>query len=203
MYRFRLFRKRNLFINGGYDYTTRYFNHQVIDPEFNRHLDDIKIKSDHSTIKIGLNQQLLFYDGSVLLNFSVLLSHSIPHQSQTNFTLPSTQNDNSDWIRYSYDYNLFEGEFFENDANLSSNKFHRLNSELSTEVLFKLLKGYLNFGVSYSRNHYRFYDYNAKFEYFENNNPIPYQVSTITASGAKSLIRDHFIGLNLGYTYFF
>ena len=202
-YAYRVLKNRNLFLTGGYDFTTTFLNHEIVDRVYYRHLDNIEIKSYQSTVKLGVAQQFLFYDGNFILSLNAQFLQNIPHKGQTSFAASNLRNNSSDWIEYSYQYDLFEGEFYENDADVSANDFHRINLELSIDALFKLKTGFLSFGLGYTRNHYRFYDYNAEFEYYQDNDPLPHQVYTITASNAKSIVRDHFFRLRIGYVYSF
>ncbi|GAB5417594.1 MAG: hypothetical protein Crog4KO_25790 [Crocinitomicaceae bacterium] len=197
-YAFKIFKKRNLFAIAGYDFSTVYFNHQLIDPKYNRHLNEIDIISNQSTIRIGLNQQLPLYNEKVRLNFGIHILQNFAHKSETRVSEDDVQS-NVEWIRYSYKYDLFEGDYYENEAFISNRQFNRINSEFSFDIMFKLKTGFISAGMAYTRNNYRFYDYFARFEYFEGGSPFPTETYTINEGELKTALRDHFIRFRLGY----
>lgn len=197
-YSYRILKSRGLFVTAGYDYSTIYMNHKLIDPKYNMHLDNIAIRTARSSIRLGVNQQIELYGGSLVLNFGAYLLKHIPHHPHQTYSMDFVSN-NEDWIRYKYSYDLYNGKFFENEAGISERQFNRINAELGVDAFFKIARGYVTLGIGYARNNYRFYDYTYQVEYYENGNPQPQEIYTFFGSELKYGIRDHFYRVKVGY----
>ncbi|MCR9171939.1 MAG: hypothetical protein NXI10_05575 [bacterium] len=202
-YGYRILKNYNLFAVLGYDFTTTAFTHQVIDPEYNRHLDNIDIRSNQSRLRVGLNQQIKLYDSRVILAIGADFLFGIPHVGTVNISSPMRESENSDWIHYSYEYDLFQNEYYENGNFISEREFNRINTELNLGALFRLKYGYLQTSFTYGRNNHKFYDYAASFEYYINGSPTPTLQSNIHPSSPKRAITDHFVGFRVGYVFAF
>lgn len=205
-YNYPIWKRFHLNANVGFEIaeTKRYI--PLIDPSYNRQLENINMRNNRASYRLGITKAFHLYDSKVQIVLGMTFLKRNYINNNIVFESGYHRATNSNWIEYKYVLTSKYDEEHRSSLPIYSEKL--FNTEYSIALKLKVIENlFVSVNFAYSRNYYVLYDTESTFRYYIGGSTTPtYTIDAhglFYSQGDLQSKQDHFLYTGIGASYDF